>query len=521
MERVVTVSEMRDQEKYIMDMCRLPASTLMERAAFFAYESAACRFEKPGRAVLFCGFGNNGGDGIALARILYEHGWTCTIIMVGNDKKQTAENRHQIDVLKAVYPKCRIEAFNNVFGEEARPFMAFDNVDLIVDAMLGIGLTRALEGDFKKAVSVINGLDVFTVSLDIPTGLDADTGKSLNECVKADMTVTFGAVKAGLMLCGGRIAAGEIKADTCGIYHTGDSDAYDCSTGAYLEETDLKKLLKRDPQGNKGTFGKLFLWAGSKETGGAAILSARAAFLSGTGYIRMLSHMINRDSVLKALPECVFSGYEDNGSGIDDHLAKGVDFADVIAAGCGVGNNKESLIIFRKLMKMIKDKEKKPVLILDADILRMISGNDMWNELSDAGCSIVMTPHMGEFSAMTGKSISEIRDDRINIARSFAAEKNIILVLKDSETLVMSQSGRYMIYNGGNDGMAVAGSGDTLLGIIAACICNAEDPFKGAGAGVYIHGMAGGIAAADKSRYSMLPSDIADRLPEVFLNVQG
>ncbi|MBO4337140.1 MAG: NAD(P)H-hydrate dehydratase [Lachnospiraceae bacterium] len=539
---VVTKDQMKSAERAVIDECGIDAAVLMERAAAFAFDILSDNVHSCGHAVILCGMGNNGGDGMALGRILFEKGWEVDVLTAGDEKKRTAENEWQAGVLERI---SKGQAAPVPFTKEAadKTLAKGKNVTVIVDALLGIGQTRPPGGVFLEVVRWINSHEIFTMALDTPTGINTDTGLMYSEAVKADVTACFGALKSGLLLADGHRLSGRIYTDSCGIFYEGPDEkqriiAYAMGghegvmdpaqwkedapfmPGLVMEQEDLSILLKRDPSGNKGTFGKIAIWAGNDEITGAAILSVKGAFASGAGYIRLLSDASNKDTVISAVPETVFANVNGGEKVIDDAIA----FAQVIAAGCGIGRGEKSKQLLTILLDRLTVSDKKPFLVLDADILGMLSDEegsaDLWEKLSRTGCTTVMTPHMAEFSRLSGISIDDIRADRINVCKSFAKEKDIILVLKDDRTVICAPDGRYFINIYGNDGMAVAGSGDTLLGIIASCTGQLKNAFTGAAAGAAIHALAGDEAAGELGKAAMSPLDIVKYLPRVMKRIE-
>ena len=543
MERIVTVEEMRQAEKNVMEGWGLSSLILMERAAAFAAREIEKAAGGAGSAVILCGMGNNGGDGLALGRILYERGWEVQILTVGDAHRASRENQIQ----KGLLEKCLLETLPGqgqkgpkklTMGEFKTEEAGAQEAAVYVDAMLGIGGDRPLEGEFARAAAWMNEKRGLKVCLDIPTGIGSGSGvcrpdeKGEKCCVQADLTLTFGAYKPGVLLYDGRIAAGRAICDTCGIFYGKETVkaatkteksgyyGYRDADGFILSAHDVGLLIRRDPLGNKGTFGKLFFWAGNERMAGAALMAVRAAFLAGAGYIRLLSDEKNKALILPQIPELVFAEADQPGSG--QAFADGIRFGDVVAAGCGIGTDEGAEKRLKALLRTLSESTKKPLLLLDADALGLIAGNDrLWGEIRRTGCKTIITPHMAEFARLSGKTIEEIRQSRIEIGREFAAGHETVLVLKDSETLIVSPDGKYSINPTGNDGMAVAGSGDVLTGIIAAMAGRLKEPFISACAGVYLHGAAGDKAARRLGKDSMRPSDLTAELPAVLMGLAG
>ena len=514
-QRIVTQSQMRALERRIMDEVGLESPILMERAAMAALHEIKALGTEQKTAMVVCGPGNNGGDGLALARMLTEHGWECACFLLADPAKCSEENQRQQRIIEKLFGSSFLRQWPPASGQQA---------GVLVDALFGIGQNRGLSGIYKEAAVYINAADGVKVALDIPSGIHADTGMALANdrgeqiFVKADLTITFGCTKSGLMLARGKAAAGRIKTDSCGIAYpdTTDPAAVEGVHGILPDISDLEEILQRDPLGNKGSFGKVVLWAGGKEATGAALLCTRSCFAAGAGYVKLLSYEENRQLVLGQVPETVFLDLKSPGK--KDMLLRAAEFADVIAMGCGVGIGEDAAQTLEDLCRALTDLEswdaaKLPVLVLDADVLTILAAQpELWESLKALSVTTVMTPHMIEFSRLCRLPLEEIQKDRLSIAMAFAKEHKTILVLKDAGTLIAAPDGRFSISPYGNDGMAVAGSGDSLLGILAAVMGRKKDPFRSAVCGVFLHGMAGDKAAGAIGKASMLPTDLTKQI---------
>ena len=466
MKELVTADGMRQIEKHAMEKLQLSDAILMERAALFSAAVLEKELKKRGRKkhariLVLCGVGNNGGDGLALARILYEHGYRVFVMLLGDRKKQTELNKKQQQILESLQIKI---------GDTIRTDIEYDG---IVDAMLGIGITRGLSGVFAEAVETVNQMDAFKLAIDIPTGIHADLGICQTVAFQADATAAFGCIKTGLLLAEGRYASGRKYLGSCGMtYPAGQSGQM-----IYFmpEKKDIRKALRRQPDGNKGTFGKLAVIAGSEKTPGAALLCTKAAFATGCGYIRLMTAEENKKLVL-SVPEVVFQ-------------------------------------------PLVKSGKQLPV-VLDADALNLFAADEsLWKLTAESGAAVICTPHMAEFARLAHVTVEQIRENRLQLAGQFAQEKNCILVLKDATTIVAAPDGRICILPVGNDGMAVAGSGDVLTGTIAGIAARLTDSFLAACCGVYLHGLSGEKAARKKGNAAMLPTDLISHLGKVLKHI--
>ncbi len=490
-------------ECHIMEEVGIPAVVLMERAAAFAAKEIRNRIEKDDRILVVCGPGNNGADGIALARMLTEKRYVTDLLLLGKKEKYTQLRQMQEEIFRALSVGEIYQSVTDTkaFGEEYA---------VIVDAILGIGTSRELGGEIREAVDRMNELQGLKVALDIPTGICADTGCVLGTAFRADITTTFGIRKQGLFLGEGKVYAGEILYNGCGMWYPAEKvSREEIGQTFILDKKTIRKYLKRNPNGNKSTFGKLTFFAGSEKIAGAAILNVTAAFRCGAGYIRLCTHEKHKDAVLAAAPETVLELYgSETEQEVRSKISDAVDFADVICAGSGLGTDDRSKVMMSHLLGQLSQNNNR-TWIFDADALNILAADNSWKEnLQSSGSCVILTPHVLEFSRLSGLSVSEIKNDRIGVARKFARERGCILVLKDAQTVVAAPDGRVCVSEKGNDGMAVAGSGDVLAGIIAGIVGQMKDPYMSACVGVYLHGMAGDMAAEKLGSHSMLPTDM-------------
>ncbi len=504
MEYVLSASEMKDCDKAAIEKYGIASMVLMERAALETARVITGKYGKDIYAGIVAGGGNNGGDGIAIARILSEEGIRSEINLVGDERKLTAETRAQLETARRL-------------GIPINHGLAHTAYDVIVDAIFGIGLSRNIEGEYKRVIEMINASNAKIVAVDIASGINADTGRVMGCAVKADATVTFQYKKLGHLLCDGAEYSGDVICVPIGIPNTiaktGCLGAFTFSNAA-----DDLKLPERNPSGNKGMFGKVLLVAGSGNMGGACQLGVRAAFRMGAGMVRVFTASANRESLLKNIPEAIVDTYNDDGgsklSEAEYNVFRyGIRWADVIAAGPGLSTSDRA----RELVGIVLKESKKP-LVLDADALNIIAENKDFLALleSDSGKAgareIIMTPHMGEFSRLTGCPVSELKKDILSKVRAFTQKYAVSLVCKDARTVVSKRGECEYINTSGNDGMATAGSGDVLTGIIAGLLAQGMRGFDAAVMGVYAHGLAGDIACAKTSGYYMMAHDIIKAL---------
>jgi NAD(P)H-hydrate epimerase len=502
MEYVLTAKEMKDSDGTAINDYGIESLVLMERAAF---ETASIIVGKYGTDIsvgIMAGSGNNGGDGIAIARILNEKGIHSEINMVGDMKKLTSETSLQLEIAR----KLNIPIY---YGVEHTIY------DVIVDAIFGIGIARNVEGKYKEAIEEINDSKAKVVAVDIPSGINADNGRIMGCAIKADITVTFQYRKLGIMLYPGASYAGEVHCVPIGIPKpiVDTKNAVVTLTGG---NKDLK-LPNRCPNGNKGSFGKVLIIAGCRNMGGACILSALSAYRIGTGMVRVYTARDNRDIILRKLPEAIINTYNDDGSGQllnDDkeNLIEAIKWADVVAIGPGLSTAYKAVTILKLVLEYCNSP-----LVVDADALNILSQNEELLRNFEFGrkkgdADVVFTPHLGELSRLMKVSVDNIKQDIIECAREFALKYDVTIVCKDARTIVARRGKVTYLNSSGNDGMATAGSGDVLTGIISGMMAQGYSGYDGAVMGVYAHGLAGDIAKDKTSSYYVMAQDIIQSL---------
>lgn len=492
MQYIVTKKEVQAIDGYAIEKMGMPAEVLMERAALQIAELIETLIDKKGRILFAVEGGNNGGDGLAAARILIERGYALDIFYVDGFEKQSAQFKLQADILHQM-------------GVRFRKHIPHREYAIVVDGIFGVGLTREIEGIHKKAIEDLNLLSGIKLAIDIPSGIDATTGNMLGIAFRADYTLTFGLRKLGMFFSDGINACGEVICKDIGFPKAAISHvkpqifAYDSS--------DMDKLPKRYANSNKGTYGKVAVIAGSKNMSGAAYLCAKAAYSTGAGLVKIYTHESNRTILQSQLPEAVmmtYNNYEGALSCIEDALK----WATVVAVGPGLGIDSTSE---RMLYELLLNAE--VPLVIDADALSILSDNI--ELLNTSSASMVITPHMKEMSRLIGKSVSDIVEKRFQIARQFAKKMDLTLVLKDAKSIVTNGGEQTYMNLAGNNGMSTGGSGDVLSGIIAGMIAGGLTPLEAAKMGAYVHCLAGDKAAEQKGKYAMLASDIISCIGDV------
>jgi len=503
-------------------------SVLMENAGRTVAMYISKTFEgNNSRICIFCGKGNNGGDGFVAARHLSLNGYKVNVVLIGEESEISGEALENLLALKST--EATMLKLPQIYGTEElyRLEAMISGSDIIVDAILGTGFKGQLKTNISDVIRLINnakiarGKGIKVISVDVPTGLEADTGKISSECVHADATITFALVKRGMILYPGNTMCGQIVIDHIGI----PKKIIDSHSN--LEEfTDLEYINTIFPQracdGHKGTFGKVLTVAGCLGMMGGASLCSMAILKTGTGlsYLATCKEGCNgTDSlipeVVKILLETTCDGKISGKGNAFEKLINDINNFDSMIVGPGLGCSDE----IKACVKKILEKSKIP-LVLDADGLNVFEKNlDSLKDLSRS--DMVITPHLGEFSRLFNVNIKDINESRTEWAKKAAFELGCVVVLKGSKTVVAHPDGKAYINSTGNDGMATAGSGDVLSGIIASFMGQGIDAFNSAVLGVFIHGLAGDLAALDRGHFGMLARDIIEFLPVAIMSIEN
>ncbi len=492
MEYLVNSSEMKKCDTVMINKMGLPSMVLMERAALGAVEELYDGMFDLKKVMVICGNGNNGGDGLAVARLLYLKGVAVTVLLIGDTHKCTVETKQQLDIVKN-------------YGIEIVRDWVLDDYTTIVDAIFGIGISRPVEGGYKEIIDRINESKANVLSLDMPSGISADTGKVMGAGVKADKTVTFAYKKIGLVLYPGADYGGVIKVKDIGITHAGFENK-DPRVYSYTKD-DLEKIPPRVNYSNKGSYGKVLVIAGGINMSGAAYFAAKAAYRMGAGLVKIYSPKENRTILQTMLPEAILDTYDCENIDMKN-LKDAMSWASVIIIGPGMGTGAHTKTILTFLLSAAH-----VPLVIDADGINIIG---QYPELlNNHKNNLILTPHVGEMARLVKKEICQIKENLIEEADTYAKKENVICVLKDARTVVTDGSGQVYLNQSGNNGMSTGGSGDVLTGIIAALLAQGLDDLEAARLGVYIHGLAGDGAASKGGLYGTMADDIVNNITNI------
>lgn len=492
---------MKEIDAYAIQEVGIPSLVLMERAALATADLLMKEYDRKtggtgGRRVLvLCGTGNNGADGAAIARILFLRGCFVTVLTVGEERLRTPEMVKQLAIDEQL--EIPVVEFSDFIP---------GSCDIAVDALFGVGLGRPLEGEYLAAVELIGQLKpALTVSVDLPSGIHSDTGAVMGAAVKADLTVTFGFEKLGLVLFPGKEYCGQVEIADIGFppcEGAWEHRYYTCT------KEDLKRIPVRKANSHKGMYAKVLIAAGSAGMCGAAYLSALAAYRTGAGLIKILTVEENMPILQTLLPEAIVSSYpadlEEREPEVFKQLVeKECAWAEIIVLGPGLGQGRH----VAKLLQYVLLSAYVPI-ILDADGLNAVA---KYPYLADYFTeNVIVTPHMGEMARLTERDVEELKEDPIGAAAAYAEKYGVTCVLKDAVTVVAQKNGDICLNTSGSGGMAKAGSGDVLTGIIAGLIALSLEEDAAAAIGVYLHGLAGSRAAAGTGEHALLAREIAE-----------
>ena len=502
-EYLVSAEEMQRYDSNTISEFKVPGLVLMEQAALSCLQvikEITCTNKK---ILILAGKGNNGGDAMALARLLVQHSYKVTVCIVSNS----------LDLENGFSDSAKIQfEIINAMGIPVVTKLPNDSYDIIIDGIFGVGLNRSIQGNIAEIIETINQYQGYKVSLDIPSGVDATTGKIYEVAFKADTTITFAFLKRGLYLLPGARFAGKIVKATIGI--TPESFLNNPPVMYTLTGSIHEYLPKRDVFGHKGTFGKILLVAGNKDIGGAAILAGRASLTSGCGMIRILTHKEQKSNIITTIPEAMVDGYDTLEDAIE-YLRKGLAWADVIAIGPGMGID----TISEEILKTIIKESRKP-MVLDADAITILSKEEFYFSLKtlqdkcDSKRDLILTPHPLELARICHCDKSEIMENGLQVAINLAKDLHAVIIKKDANTIICNNT-QLALNIGSNSGMATAGSGDVLCGITASLMALKLPIFDTAVISVYLHSLAGNYAKNKSNEYSLTASDIIHGISKV------
>lgn len=497
MQPILSREQIREAERFTIQHLNIPATILMEHAALAVVGRLKARFGKllpKTSGLILAGTGNNGGDALATARILILKGYrTITVVQLENNKLST-EAAHQRKILQKLGISIQ---------SKLDPLAGFD---WIVDGLFGTGLTRPISGKCAATLDLINAKrHTWIVSIDIPSGLCADTGGVLGVCVRASETITLGFMKKGLLTNQAANYVGRLSAAPLQIPRQIPA----LKPSAFLVESADIQLPKRFPSSHKGDYGHVYVWAGVKEKQGASLLATLSALKAGCGLVTLVGWEQDIEAIRPRLPPEVMSLAVEK-----SFFSKTESGVLVLGPGMGLGESKWAVLSSALLGTF--------ALVLDGDALTLISENTQEaTALLSARKEITsLTPHPKEASRLLNTSVEKIQADRYKSVKEIASRFNGLCLLKGKGTLVCDQKGRVVVITQGTPALAKAGSGDILSGIIGSLLAQKMDPFDAITSAAYLHGRASEILSQKRGEsYSPLASEIADTLPEVLKEI--
>jgi ADP-dependent NAD(P)H-hydrate dehydratase / NAD(P)H-hydrate epimerase len=509
--KIVTAAEMREIDRVTSERFGVPSLTLMENAGTAVADFILSQYPSAKSIGVICGKGNNGGDGFVAARKLHQAGTEVRVLLLA----ERAELRGDAAEMFTKLPVAPV-TISSSEQLKIEPARAVFDADVLVDAILGTGFRPPVSGLYAEAIAALNATSAPVVAVDIPSGADADVmGEQVGAVARADAVVTFTAPRPAHIF--GMLTRGPTVISPIGS----PDEAVIASSSLQLNaitSSDLVALVgPRSPVANKGSFGHVLILGGSTGKAGAAAMAGIAALRAGAG----LSTVATAKSVLATVagfhPELMTEPLDETDAGSialralqQGQVGSLTERKTVLAVGPGISRHPETAEFVRGVVRNYK-----LPIVLDADGLNAFEGHAQ--ELKNAAGTLVITPHPGEMARLAGSTVPAIQHDRLNVARSFASENKLIVVLKGHRTLIAQPDGTVWVNTTGNPGMATGGTGDILTGIVAGLIAQHPDRIADAViAAVHLHGLAGDIARESTGEHSMIATDLLGALPEAF-----
>ncbi|MGV8981797.1 NAD(P)H-hydrate dehydratase [Clostridium sp.] len=496
--KIATKQVIRSIDRYCIDILGIPGIVLMENAALKVIKNIS---EDSKKFVIVCSSGNNGGDGFAVARHLLNRGNYVEIFSLGSEENMSQDALVNLNIIRNMGAKI-IKLSSNEDLDILRESLI--HCEITIDAIFGTGLSRDVKGIYSLAITIMNENSKYILSIDVPSGFECNSGKVMGNCIKSNKTVTFELYKKGFLAYDSGSLTGEVVVESIGIPISVVDKFHE---NEYIMDIDfIKKLIvKRNKYSHKGDYGRTLILAGSQGFTGAAYISTQAAVRSGAGLVTLGCDSSIQSILSEKLVEAMTASTND-----EKRLDSLITNSNCIAIGPGLGNNQGTL----KLLRRILLNSKCPVVI-DSDGLNVLEGN--LEMLKNRKCPIVITPHMGEMARISGFSIAEINENKIEIAKEFARKHDVVLLLKGFNTIITD--GKVLQINPtGSSAMASGGMGDCLTGIIASFISQGYDILTAAYVGAYVHGYCGDKLA--KEMYCVNANHILEALPSTIKEIQ-
>ncbi|HEY9061951.1 MAG TPA: NAD(P)H-hydrate dehydratase [Pseudobacteroides sp.] len=507
--KVATPEQIGRMDDETINKIGIPGIVLMENAALKVVEETTRSIGamEGKKVIVLAGKGNNGGDAYAVARHLNNLGAYVSVYITSKKSEVKSDAQINLKIIENMNIKTVEVVDKNILSEIKREL---ECCDAVIDGIFGTGFKGQVTGIIEEIVKLVNDSSKYVVSIDIPSGVNGETGKVLGKSIKAHKTVTFTFPKTGLLISPGCEHTGELVIADIGIPKS-ICDAVNMKTTLIDKEHVSDIIPKRIKESSKGNYGRVLIISGSTGMTGSGCLCAKAALRSGAGLVYLGVPAVLGNIYSAQLVEPIVIPFEDKGK---EHFSKEsakdilkqMEKMNVAAIGPGISCRQDII----ELVQEILVNASVPI-VLDADALNAVSKDAAI--LKKAKVPVVVTPHPGEMARLMGMSISDIQNDRIKHAGDFSAQYNVITVLKGSKTIIAAPGGRIYINPTGNPGMSTAGTGDVLTGIIAGFIGQGFTPEDSAVAGVFLHGLAGDMAAHKKGQYGIIAGDLIEELP--------
>lgn len=511
--KVVTSSQMREIDKKAGEEFSIPSLQLMENAGLRVYETIRSKLGSPDNKVfyIFAGKGNNGGDGFVVAKHLSLIRTLTKVFLLGKIEEIRGDARVNLDL--ALKRGVKVIEVKNIEDIDLSP-----PPDLIIDALLGTGIKGEVTGLMREVIELINRQGKPVISIDLPSGLDADTGRVKGSCIKATWTVTMGLPKVGLLIYPGLEYVGDLIVADIGFPPSLiEKENIEINLTSSKEVKEL--LPQRYPDSHKGDYGRVLVLAGSVGFSGAAYLCSQGALRIGAGLVTLgVPESLNEvmevkltEVMTKPLPETKEKTLSLRGENVILDLVKRFD---VLALGPGLSTNQETKELVRRLITKVSIP-----LVIDADGLNALA--ESVGVINKVKAPLILTPHPGELARLLKVTIEEVQSKRIEMAKRAAERLGVILVLKGARTIIACPSGEVFINPTGNAGMASGGTGDVLTGMIAGLLGQGLKPLQASLAGVYLHGLAADLRVKRVGELSLIATDLLDALPEAVREVRS